>query len=104
MYDYKPQIIQSLKVLTKSDIIDYNLLNEINELRMYRNALVHGIDFTIAQEVCDYILKIYEILKSAFEIYQEKEEIQKNGKMRNKKYMNYQNKRQYFKLMDSKWM
>lgn len=72
LYDYKPQIIQSLKVLTKSDVIDYILINEINELRMYRNALVHGIDFSIAQEVCNRIQKIYETLNNAFEIYQEK--------------------------------
>lgn len=72
LYDYKPQIIQSLKVLTKSDIIDYILINEINELRMYRNALVHGIDFSIAQEVCNRIQKIYDTLNNAFEIYQEK--------------------------------
>lgn len=72
LYDYKPQIIQSLKVLIKCDIIDYSLINEIHELRMYRNALVHGIDFSIAQEVCNRIQKIYEILNSAFEIYREK--------------------------------
>jgi len=72
LYDYNPQIIQSLKVLTKSDIIDYILINEINELRMYRNALVHGIDFSIAQEVCNRMQKIYETLNNAFEIYQEK--------------------------------
>ena len=72
LYDYKPQIIQSLKVLTKCDIIDYILINEIHELRMYRNALVHGIDFSIAQEVCNRIQKIYETLNEAFEIYQEK--------------------------------
>lgn len=72
LYDYKPQIIQSLKVLIKSDIIDYILINEINELRMYRNALVHGIDFSIAQEVCNRIQKIYDTLNNAFKIYQEK--------------------------------
>ena len=72
LYDYKPQIIQSLKVLTKSEIINYVLVNEINELRMYRNALVHGIDFSIAQEVCNRIQKIYVTLNNAFEIYQEK--------------------------------
>lgn len=72
LYDYKPQIIQSLKMLTKCDIIDHILINEINELRMYRNALVHGIDFSIAQEVCNRIQKIYKTLNEAFEIYQEK--------------------------------
>lgn len=72
LYDYKPQIIQSLKMLIKCEIIDYTLVNEINELRMYRNALVHGIDFSIAQEVCNRIQKIYKTLNNAFAIYQEK--------------------------------
>ena len=72
LYDYKPRVIQSLKVLIKCEIVDYTLINEIHELRMYRNALVHGIDFSIAQEVCNRIQKIYEILNDAFRIYQEK--------------------------------
>ncbi len=72
LYNYRPQIIQSLKVLVKSQIVNYNLMDEINELRMYRNALVHGIDFSIAQEVCSRILEIYEALNSAFRVYQEK--------------------------------
>ncbi len=71
-YNYKPQIIQSMRVLLKSEIINYNLAKEIDGLRMYRNALVHGIDFSIVKEVCDRILEIYEALHSAFNVYQEK--------------------------------
>ena len=70
-YNYKPQIIQSLKVLIKNEIVSFELVDEINELRMYRNALVHGIDFSIAQEVCNRIDKIYETLNDAFIVYKE---------------------------------
>ena len=69
IYNNRPQIIQSLKVLIRSEIVNYILVDEINELRMYRNALVHGIDFSINQEVCNRILKIYETLNGAFEVY-----------------------------------
>lgn len=68
-YNYKPQIIQSLKVLNLREIVNYNLLNEINELRMYRNALVHGVDFDVTRDVCVRIAAIYKELKNAFDAY-----------------------------------
>ena len=66
---YKPQIIQALKVLNGKQIINYSLLAEIDELRMYRNALVHGVDFTVSQDVCDRIEEIYSTIKNAYEVY-----------------------------------
>lgn len=66
---YKPQIIQSLKVLNKSEIINGALLSEINELRMYRNGLVHGVDFNVTQDACSRISEIYNALKHAFDIF-----------------------------------
>lgn len=69
-YNYKPQIIQSLKVLNMREIINGSLVNEINELRMYRNALVHGIDFNVTKDVCLRIKIIYETLNDAFHIFQ----------------------------------
>lgn len=67
--NYKPRIIQSLKVLAKNQIINGELLSEINELRMYRNALVHGVDFSVSQNVCERILEIYSRLNKTYEVF-----------------------------------
>ena len=67
--NYRPQIIQSLDVLVHAEIITNLLQNEINDFRMYRNALVHGIDFSIPQDVCHRISEIYDVLRYAFDIY-----------------------------------
>lgn len=68
-YNYKPQIIQSLKVLELNKIVNGPLLNEINELRMYRNGLVHGVDFNVSKEVCNRISEIYDTLKHGFDVF-----------------------------------
>ena len=68
-YNNKPQMIQSLKVLVQNEIINNKLIIEINELRMYRNALVHGMDFAVPQNICDRISKIQKILKRALIVY-----------------------------------
>ena len=67
--NYKPRIIQSLKVLGYNQIINSLLQGEINEFRMYRNALVHGIDFFVPQKVCVRISEIYQALQKAFDVY-----------------------------------
>lgn len=72
-YDYRPQIIQSIKVLNLCQIINGSLMNEINELRMYRNGLVHGVDFNVTQDVCERISVIYNTLQHAFEVFKNKE-------------------------------
>lgn len=68
-YNYKPQIIQALNVLNLCEIINGALKNEIHELRMYRNGLVHGVDFNVTQDVCDRIWDIYASLEHAFKVY-----------------------------------
>lgn len=75
---YKPQIIQSLRVLLLNEIITQTLIQEINELRMYRNGLVHGIDFDISQSVCTRITEIYDGLKNVLDA------LTKEGKDSNK--------------------
>ena len=65
---YRPQIIQSLNVLLHNEIINSSLLNTINELRMFRNALIHGVDFHVSQDVCDRISEIYLALHNALEV------------------------------------
>lgn len=64
---YKPQIIQSLRILTLNGIITKTMSQEINELRMYRNSLVHGIDFDVTQAACTHIKEIYEALKNVLD-------------------------------------
>lgn len=67
--DFKPQIIQSLKVLNGKQIINDALSAEINDFRIYRNGLVHGIDFTIPQSTCDRVKEIYNAINKVYEIY-----------------------------------
>ena len=52
-----------------NEIVNGSLLNEINELRMYRNGLVHGVDFDVTQDVCDRISEIYDALTHAFDVF-----------------------------------
>lgn len=67
--NYKPQIIQSLKVLNGKQIINGALSAEIDDLRMYRNGLVHGVDFKIPQSACDRVAEIYNAINKVYEIY-----------------------------------
>ena len=56
-------------MLNRDEIINGQLVKEINELRIYRNGLVHGVDFDISQKICDRIKKIYNVLESGYNIY-----------------------------------
>lgn len=68
----RPQIIQSLQILCKNEILTASLVDELNELRMYRNGLVHGVNFTVSQDVCDRVLTIYNTLNQAFDVFKNK--------------------------------
>ena len=68
--NYRPQIIQSLKTLFSNEIITYNLYAEINELRVYHNGLVHGVDFTVSKYICDRISEIHESLQGVYDALQ----------------------------------
>lgn len=70
--NYKPQIIQSLKVLNGKQIINGALLAEIDDLRMYRNGLVHGVDFSIPQSACDRVAAIYNAINKVYEIHKKR--------------------------------
>lgn len=71
IYNYKPQIIQSLNVLYRCEIINDSLQSEIHGLRMYRNGLVHGVDFNVPQDICDRISKIYTTLQHVFNAFKD---------------------------------
>ena len=66
---YKPQILQSMRVLLIKEVVPGTLANEIDDLRVYRNGLVHGIDFTISQQVCDRVKNIYSAVNAAYTAY-----------------------------------
>lgn len=66
---YKPQIIQSLRVLSIKEVINGTLREEIDNLRMYRNGLVHGINFSISQSVIDRVVRIYTAIENAYKTY-----------------------------------
>ena len=66
---HRPQMLQALKELGHYEIINPRLSDEINRFRIYRNGLVHGVDFEVTKDVCDRILKIYNTLKNAYEVY-----------------------------------
>ena len=38
-------------------------------MTLYRNGLVHGIDFTIPQSTCDRVKEIYNAINKVYEIY-----------------------------------
>ncbi len=65
----KPQIIQSLNILSRNEIINRAKFNEINELRMYRNGLVHGTDFAIPVTAVRRVSDIYSALNDVHEAY-----------------------------------
>lgn len=70
----KPQIIQALEELNRHEFINGVLLEEINTFRIYRNGLVHGVDFEVTEDVCKRILEIYSTLENAYDVFR------KNGK------------------------
>ena len=72
-YNFRPQIIQSIKILVYNEILNLNLQDEINQLRMFRNALVHGVDFNVSNEVCNRAKQIYDVLNEAYNIYRDRD-------------------------------
>ena len=68
---FKPLIIQSLKALLAGGIINDHLYGELHNLRMYRNALVHGDDFTISLAVCNRIAEIEAALKAVRDVFED---------------------------------
>ncbi len=64
-----PQIIQSLQTLWQHEIINRELCDEINDLRVIRNALVHGDEFAVPRGLCDRIGEIYSTLNEAFAVF-----------------------------------
>lgn len=72
--DYKKkqiQIIQALEILNMREIINRNIYKKIDELRRYRNALVHSLDDEKVNPVIFEELK--ELYEKIYDIYQSKD-------------------------------
>lgn len=66
------QIIQALEILNMKEIINRNIFIKIDELRRYRNALVHSLeDQKVNPTIFEELKTIYEKL---YEIYQSKDD------------------------------
>lgn len=61
---YTPQIIQALKILLRFEVIDSDMNSEINEIRMFRNSIVHSVeDIKISNLICSRIEEINTQIK-----------------------------------------
>lgn len=63
----KPKPIQALQILQSYEILNHSLYSELHALRMHRNALVHGLEPKVSQDICIRISNIYDALSNAFE-------------------------------------
>jgi len=66
---YRPNILDALKILISSEILDKELANRINELRKYRNSVVHAEDPKVSMKASDDIKKIYQEVQLAISRY-----------------------------------
>lgn len=66
---YKIQIFEALDILLRHEIINKETYNQINELRRYRNALVHSLDTdkTVETNIYNNLEKIYTLLKAIYD-------------------------------------
>lgn len=59
----KPQMVQSLNILFDNQMIDMKLKNQMNELRIYRNNLVHSKEPRVSMKMAKSAETILEQLK-----------------------------------------
>ncbi|WML24576.1 hypothetical protein [Neobacillus sp. OS1-33] len=64
---FRPSIMESLRILSSKEIVDKELISKINELRMYRNAVVHGTEVKVSLEASKEIERLYSQLKEELE-------------------------------------
>lgn len=84
-FSTKFQIMNALNVLVKYEIINKETLSIINEIRRYRNALVHSLetDKSVNQNICIQLENIYNNLK---EIYENRANNELSAEKRNNLY------------------
>lgn len=70
-------MVYSLRVLSRCELFDWELQNEIDKLRTLRNVAVHSTnDIFISKNQCDRVELISSVLTDAFEKF--KKEMEKN--------------------------
>lgn len=69
---YKPQIFQALNILMHEEIISKCLFYRIDEIRRYRNYVVHGKDLEVSKNMCESISEIYKTVSNSIEKYKAK--------------------------------
>ena len=73
---YKMQIFDALNILLRKEIINHGVYSIIDELRRYRNALVHGLDTdkSVNPLIYEKMQEIYQLLKSVYDARNLKDE------------------------------
>ena len=60
----------NLRILNKSELLDSDLLNELDKLRVYRNAIVHSAEeMRISQNQCKRIELLANVLENAYDSF-----------------------------------
>jgi hypothetical protein len=67
--DYKPQILQSLKILNAKEILNIELMEEVDELRRYRNYTVHSSEPTVTNSMCQQVKQLYDEINNKINQY-----------------------------------
>lgn len=65
-----PAMIYNLRILNKCELIDSELMNELDKMRVYRNAIVHTAEeMTISQSQCKRIELLANVLENAYDSF-----------------------------------
>jgi len=67
--NFKPNIMSSLKILGSLNVIDEDLSNEINELRKYRNSIVHSDKPSVSKDAVEKTKSINMIINAIVSKY-----------------------------------
>lgn len=68
--DRRPRIATSIKVLEKNSIIGSDDTERLNNLRRYRNALIHGDDFKVDEELFKTLSDVYSHIEAKYKNWQ----------------------------------
>lgn len=73
----RPQFLEALDILKDKNIISAKCYGQINELRLYRNSLVHSTenDKTVNIQLYEILEKIYSLLSEIVNTYTNNEEL-----------------------------
>lgn len=72
---FRPRILESMAVLGMHEIIYTELRSNIDELRRYRNGLVHGTDLTVSVPILNRLTEIYQDLETIHTMFMENDNL-----------------------------